>query len=210
MRERNTRANKGLSTLNFPENYVVIDIETTGLSPSFDSIIELSSLKIEDYKVVDKFSSLVNPGFKISAFIEQLTGITNEMLYFANPIDDILPSFIEFVGENHIVGHNVSFDINFIYDACIKVLNKPFSNNFTDTLRLSKRILKNLPHHRLADLSEYYNICYEGAHRALVDCQITQQCFIKLYEEILTQYSCLESFHNSLKTKYIHLNKNKG
>ncbi len=186
MKVKSTRAYKGLSTLNFPKDYVVIDIETTGLSPICDSIIELSALKIEDYKVVDKFSSLVNPGFKINAFIEQLTGITNEMLYSASPIEEVLPSFIDFVGERHIVGHNVNFDINFIYDACIKVLNKPFSNNFTDTLRLSKKVLKDLPHHRLADLSEHYNICYEGAHRALVDCQITQQCFLKLYEEIQT------------------------
>jgi len=203
MKTRSIRAKKGHNSLSFPKEYVVIDIETTGLSPSHDSIIELSALRIKDYKAVDKFSSLVNPGFKINAFIEQLTGITNEMLHSASYIEDVLPFFIEFVGESHIVGHNVNFDINFIYDTCIKILNKPFCNDFTDTLYLSKKILKNLPHHRLSDLSKYYQIGYEGAHRALVDCQITQQCFIKLYEDILTQYSCLENFHNSFKPKCI-------
>jgi DNA polymerase-3 subunit epsilon len=192
--EATNRNEKGKSLIEFPNEYVVIDIETTGLSPEYDSIIELSALKVKDNNVVGTFTSLVNPGFKIDPFITELTGITNEMLRDANKIEKVLPDFISFIGDLLLVGHNVNFDINFIYDNCIEVLKKPLKNNFIDTMRISRRILKELPHHRLSDLATFYNVSYDGAHRALNDCKITQECFVKLQESILQKYSSLEDF----------------
>ena len=223
MELKNERSQKGLSTLDFPKDYVVIDIETTGLSPEYDSIIELSAIKINNNQITDKFTSLVQPDssfyddgddqeidyltdedgekfFYVDGFISSLTGITNKMLSEAEPIEVVLPNFLDFVGNSHIVGHNVNFDINFIYDNCMKVLKKTFSNNFTDTMRISRKLLKGLPHHRLADLAEYYNISYDGAHRALVDCQITNDCFSKLYEEAISQYNDIEAFKKAFNS----------
>ena len=192
--ETTNRNGKGKSLIDFPKEYAVIDIETTGLSPEYDSIIELSALKVKDNNVVDTFTSLVNPGFKIDSFITELTGITNEMLKDANKIEKVLPDFMSFIGDLHLVGHNVNFDVNFIYDNSIEILNKPLKNNFTDTMRISRRILKELPHHRLMDLANFYNVSYDGAHRALNDCKITHECFIKLQDSILKEYSSLEDF----------------
>lgn len=226
MELKNTRAQKGLSTLDFPKDYVVVDIETTGLSPSFDSIIELSALKVIDNKIVNEFSSLIKPSgffyeddddepdpeidylinedgeryYFLDPFITRLTGITNKMLESAEPIESVLPTFLDFVGKAHIIGHNVNFDINFIYDNCINVLKKPFSNNFTDTMRISRKVNKDLSHHRLLDLAEKYKLSYDGAHRALTDCKITQKCYLKLYDDIITQYQSIEEFKKSFKS----------
>lgn len=201
--EVTNRNNKGKNLITFPKEYAVIDIETTGLSPKYDSIIELSALKIKDNSIVDTFTSLVNPGFKIDSFITELTGITNEMLQESNKIEKILPDFLNFIGDSLLVGHNINFDINFIYDNCITLFNKSLQNDFIDTMRISKRILKELPHHKLSDLANFYNISYDGAHRALNDCKITQDCFIKLQDSILKEYSSLDDFikQSSVKSK---------
>ncbi len=197
MERGNGRCAKGASTLLFPSDYVVIDIETTGLSPYSDAIIELSALKVEGYSVTSSFSSLVNPLFRISPFITQLTGITNGMLLSALPIESVLPRFLDYVGSSHIVGHNVNFDINFIYDNSVRLFASPFSNDFTDTMRLSRAVLGTLPHHRLSDLSAYYGVSYEGAHRALQDCRITHECFLRLRDDITSSYGCIEKFQES-------------
>ncbi|MBR4824600.1 MAG: exonuclease [Spirochaetaceae bacterium] len=199
--ETTNRNEKGKNLLEFPKEYTVIDIETTGLSPQYDSIIELSALKVNDNNITDSFSELVNPGFKIDSFITELTGITNEMLKTANKIDKVLPKFIDFIGTSHLVGHNINFDINFIYDACISVLKKPLKNNFTDTMRISRRFLKELSHHRLSDVASFYNVSYEGAHRALNDCKITKECFTKLQENILKEYKSIDEFIKLSSTK---------
>ena len=201
--ELTNRNNKGKNLITFPKEYAVIDIETTGISPKYDSIIELSALKIKDNSIVDTFTSLVNPGFKIDSFITELTGITNEMLQESNKIEKILPDFLNFIGDSLLVGHNINFDINFIYDNCITLFNKSLQNDFIDTMRISKRILKELPHHKLSDLANFYNISYDGAHRALNDCKITQDCFIKLQDSILKEYSSLDDFikQSSVKSK---------
>lgn len=195
------RKEKGKNIIDFPKDYVVIDIETTGLSADYDSIIELAALKVVNNEISETFSSLVNPRFKIDPFITELTGITNEMLKSAETIKKVLPKFIDFIGDSKIVGHNVNFDINFIYDNCIEVMNKPLRNDFIDTMRIARKVLRELPHHRLSDLASYYNVSYEGAHRALTDCKITQDCFQKLQETILTKFESLDDFVKYATTK---------
>ena len=195
MKSENKRPEKGRSTLLFPDDYTVIDIETTGLSPCRDAIIELSAIRVEGNEVSDSFTSLVNPGFHVSSFISSLTGITDDMLVSSPVISEALPLFLDFVGESHIVGHNVNFDINFIYDNSLRILSKPFSNSFTDTMRLS-RLLLDLPHNTLSDLSGYYCVSYEGAHRALTDCTITRECFRRLREDATRRFPEKESFNS--------------
>lgn len=90
----------------------------------------------------------------------------------------------------------MNFDINFIYDNCIEILNKPLKDDFIDTMRIARRVLKNLKHHRLFDLANFYDVDYSGAHRALNDCKITQECYCKLQETILNDYKSLDDFIN--------------
>ena len=103
------RVYKGESLLRLPDdNYTVIDIETTGLDPSFDEIIELAAIRVRDGVITDSFSSLVKPSHEVSDFISALTGINNDMLSDAQAIYDVLPKYIDFIGDDIIIGHNVS------------------------------------------------------------------------------------------------------
>ncbi len=174
---------KGQSLIDTLNDYVVLDIETTGLDPLFDEIIEIGAIKVINGECVENFSKLVKPSKPISDFIIQLTGITNDMLANSKTIQEVLPEFIEFVSGMTIVGHNVHFDINFIYDNSMQVLNKPFPNDFIDTLRLSRRLFTSLNNHKLDTVSAFLNVDAVGHHRALQDCQITQNVYegIKRY-----------------------------
>lgn len=177
---------KGKSLNEFPKDFCVLDLETTGLDPSLDEIIEIGILKVRDNEVVDTFQSLVKPQstfieedefgneveFYIDDFISELTGITNEMLEDAPLLIDIFKDVENFLANDIIVGHNVNFDINFIYDFAEENSFKEISNDYWDSMKLARRILKNLNHHRLKDLTEFFNYEYK-AHRALDDCMAT-------------------------------------
>lgn len=174
--------NKGKCIVEFPSDYTVVDIETTGLSPGKCEIIEISALKVRNDKIIKSFSSLVKPSKKIDSFIMNLTGITNDMVVAAPKIKTVLPDFMEFVENDFILGHNVNFDINFIYDNLKKYYKKDFKNDFVDTMRLS-RIHCNLKKHNLKTLAKYYNISLQGHHRALVDCEITYNVYMNIKKE---------------------------
>lgn len=174
---------KGNSLLKTTSSYCVIDLETTGLDPAFDEIIEMAAIKVSNGVVIDTFSRLVKPENPLSDFIEELTGITNEMLKNQEPIKNVLPDFLRFVGDNLIVGHNVNFDINFIYDNSMKILSKPFQSDYLDTMRLARRVLPELPHHRLKDLVKEYHIEHDNAHRALSDCAATLEVLKRLDQD---------------------------
>ena len=171
---------KGEGFFAFPDNYVVIDIETTGLSPSNCEIIELSALKIENNEVTDTFSSLVKPAAPIPEFIQELTGITNKMVFTAPSIADILPSYIDFLGDNILLGHNVTFDTGFLYRNCKEHLNCSLPNDYVDTLRISKKLIKNIDNYKLGTLAAHFNIPQKATHRALDDCRTTNELFINL------------------------------
>lgn len=197
---------KGRSLIDFPESYCIIDIETTGLSPEFDSIIEIACIKYERGKEIESFSSLIKPEFQyedgtyIDDFIVELTGITNEMLSTAPDIISVLDNFKCFVGDSVLIGHNINFDINFLYDNLFEKFDIVFSNDFVDTMRLSRRLHPEERHHRLSDISNRYNIDYSTAHRALEDCIITEKCYQQLKKEILEKYSDVTTFCNLIKS----------
>lgn len=179
---RASRTQKGKSLLCFPDSYVVIDIETTGLDPRFDEIIELAGLKYEHGKETDAFESLVKPEIEVDDFITELTGITNEMLEDAPSIAEVLPKFIDFIGSNIVIGHNVNFDINFIYDNAEQLGLPAFSNDFVDTMRISRRLYKDMENHKLSTLVSYLGVSDSVEHRAFSDCANTQMCLIKMQE----------------------------
>lgn len=165
------RTEKGTSLMQIPASYTVIDTETTGYDPRYDQIIEMAAIKIRDGKEVARYETLVNPERPIDDFIADLTGITNEELSTAPVIADCLQDFVDFIGEDIVVGHNVHFDINFIYDALLACGYAPIKNDFVDTLRLSRRVRPDLEHHRLCDMAAAYSVPQPVAHRSLADCQ---------------------------------------
>ena len=179
---------KGKSLLKLPKDYTVIDLETTGLSPGYDRIIEFAAVKCRDDKIVDKFSSLAKTEYvsKLSNFIEELTGITQEMLDSAPPIKEVLGKFVEFVGDDIVIAHNANFDINFICRNCEHILERNFENNFVDTLRIARRACPKLKSHRLQILVEHFGIEQDSAHRALSDCEVTLKCY-KKFKNILPE-----------------------
>lgn len=195
---RPERKNKGKSRIAFPEDFTVIDLETTGFDPSFDNIIEIAALRVRGGEIVDSFSTLVKPYDEIDEFITELTGITNDMLSTAPAPEEIFPSVREFIGEDIIVGHNVNFDINFLYDWFEIILKESFSNDYIDTLRIARKALPNLSHHRLNDISDALGVVPGGAHRAAADCQTTFDCFRALRYRVCASGS-IEEFVNSFK-----------
>lgn len=213
------RKNKGASIIQLPLDYVLIDVETTGLDYDFCEIIEVSALKVVDGVVVDSFTSLVKPTsfFKVDngrnleicyvdSFITSLTGITNEMLSKAPLATSVLPHLLDFIGDSILMAHNANFDINFLYDAYNK-LGVAFSNNFIDTLRIFRKSLPHLQHHRLIDIANELHISVDCQHRAESDCLTTYSCYQEVRKRILSQ-STEEAFIASFKKCYKHAKLN--
>lgn len=197
---------KGKSLLEFPENYTVIDIESTGLDFNYDQIIEIGALRVRNRKVIDKYVTLIKPNhyhyivndeyidmsevnyieninfnsyqkIYIDDFIVNLTGITNEMLEQAPYAKDIINDLYTFIGDDVLMGHNVNFDINFIYDLSLDISDHKLDNNFVDFLRVARKLYPQLPSHRLRDVGEYINIDINDMHRSIRDCEVVFEAF---------------------------------
>ena len=175
----NPRPGRGKSLIASPEDYVCIDLETTGLRPSSDWIIEVAAYRMRSGKAEDRFVSFVRPGEigKVSSFITQLTGITREMVADAPLPEEVLPELFDFVGDDMVVGHNTCFDMNFLYDGAVRAGLDPIGNDFTDTMRISRRTYKELPNHRLGTLAQHLDVVPTAAHRAVADVETTIRCY---------------------------------
>lgn len=189
-----TKGNIGRSIIAFPEDYTVIDLETTGLNPAYELIIEFAAVKVRNGKIEDTFQSLCNPGFAIPHAIEGITGITTEMVRNAPHPLSILPDFLEFVGDDFIVGHNVNFDVRFVAASA-----EFFKNDYIDTMAVFRKLHPKLPHHRLCDMVEFYGKENTSAHRALSDCYATNDCFAAMKDEIKLSFGSAELFIDNLK-----------
>ena len=172
----------------YTEDYVVFDLETTGVSPYNDEVIEISAVKARKGKVVEEFSELVNPKRTIPFAASRVNNITDDMVSDAPFFDEVLRHFLEFVGEDVLVGHNIqSFDMKFIYRDCERYFHQLITNDYVDTLILAKRCFPEWRHRRLGDLADYYGISTQGAHRALADCRMNQRVFELLGKEMNTE-----------------------
>ncbi len=168
----------GNKLITYVSDYVVFDLETTGISCASDDVIEISAVKVCGGQVVGEFSTLVNPGRPIPWQATQVNGITNEMVAGSPDFQEVLAAFLDFAGDAVLVGHNIhSFDMKFLYRDSRRFWNRIPDNDYVDTLQIGRMCLPRLGHHRLVDLAEYYGISSEGAHRALNDCRMNQQVF---------------------------------
>jgi len=178
---------RGTSLKDYVANYTVFDLETTGIRPDCDAIIEISAVKVRDGKVADTFSSLVNPGRPIPYDATAVNGIHDEMVADQPSLDVIFPKFLAFIEDDILVGHNIqSFDMKFIWRAAEELFGKTVNNDYIDTLSMARRCLPKLSRHRLVDIAAFYRINTAGAHRALNDCLMNQQCFEHMAKEDVT------------------------
>ena len=157
------------------ENYCVIDTETTGLSFKYDEVIEVGMLKVRNGKIVDRYSQLIKPNQKISSFITSLTGISNKMVAKMPNINDVEEDILNFIGDDVILGHHTSFDINFLNVA----FNSKLKNQYIDTMQFCRKLYPELGQYSLSYMAEYLCLT-NNEHRALADCITTQE----LYESL--------------------------
>lgn len=176
------REYKGRDIGTFPSDFTVVDIETTGYPASGAEIIEVSALRYRDDRFAASFSSLIKPTGRIPYFITQLTGITNEMVADARDRKGVLRDFKDFLQGDVIIGHNVNFDVNFLYDELGEHLGYVMRNDFVDVLRLSRQYLPFLPNHKQVTVAEYFGLDTSGAHRALKDTEICAENYLRLKE----------------------------
>lgn len=160
------------------EMCVVFDIETTGFGAEHDKIIEIGAVKVEDGKIVDRFSTFVNPHIPIPPRIEDLTGIKDSMVINEPDIVSVLPKFLEFCEGCSLVAHNASFDTGFIeYNA--RQLGLPFNFTIIDTVGLARALLSNLSHYKLDQVAKELGVSLENHHRAVDDAECTAEIYLK-------------------------------
>ena len=176
---------------------VVIDFETTGLSPNRgDRATEIAAVLIENGAVVDRFQSLMKSGVRVPRYIESMTGITNEMLVSAPPSEAVMHKVFEFVGDAPMVAHNASFDCKF-WDAEIEKIGRVRRQEFACSMRLSRRVFPDAPSHKLAQLVQYAKLPVAGRfHRALADAEMTTSLVLRIEEELVRRMGVREVSHD--------------
>lgn len=160
--------------MNKINDYVVIDTETTGLSPKWCKITEVCATRVRNGKTVETFTTLINPGKQIPEYISDITGITDDMVYDKPRFYEIADKLKEFIGRDTIVGHNICFDIRFLNAE----FGEEISNDTIDTRTLAKELYPNLESYRLESLCKQFGLCDKQHHRAESDVNLTY----KLYE----------------------------
>lgn len=167
---------------------IVLDFETTGLSPNMgDRAIEIGAVKLVNGEVVNTFQQLMNPGFRVSSFIEGYTGITNQMLTTAPSCEEVMSDFHAFIGDDNLVAHNASFDKRFL-DAEFERIGCRYSGDFACSLLVSRRLNQQAASHKLGDLVRYLEIDNDGVfHRALADSQMTAKLWLLMIAQMEQQ-----------------------
>ena len=165
-------------------DFVVFDIETTGLNPRNDDIIEIGAVKVSNRRVVDSFSTFIHIDRNLPAKIIELTSITDDMLKGQPEITEVLPLFMEFAKGSVLVAHNAKFDVGFMREKVKKYLNINYDISVLDTLELSKALIKDIKNHRLNTLTKKLGISLLNHHRAVGDANATAQLFIILLNKL--------------------------
>lgn len=222
---------KARSVVEFPNEYIVLDTETTGLEVDYDQIIEIGMLKIRNDEIVDRFSSIIHPtqsfcfipftelqsmgkeeideyvsSHLIPEYITELTGITNEMVVSAPFFSELSERIQNFIGDLPIIGHNITFDYRFLNSAFLKNNFSPLDNSIICTMRISRKFLPELEHHRLSDVCQTLEVNQGISHRALDDAEATFSIFSKIYNDLHSKGE-IENFIRSFSKKQINYNE---
>lgn len=169
----------------YTPDYVVYDLETTGISCQRDEVIEISAIRVRGGHPVSTFTQLVNPGRPIPYGASSVNHIYDNMVADKPGFSHVLGEFLDFIGDDVLVGHNIKrFDMNFIYRDCQRYFGQTIDNDYIDTLHMAKQCFPAWKHRRLENLAEHYGISTQGAHRALQDCHMNQQVFELMAQDI--------------------------
>jgi len=174
----------------FDKPIVMIDFETTGLSPEMgDRITEVAALRIEDGRITDRFVTLVNCRARIPSFITGLTGITQAMVDRAPPVADVVPQLLEFIGSDALSAHNASFDEKFLRAESTRLQLAPAYQSLVCSLKLSRRVFPGLSSYKLGQLSGQLGIAFKSAaHRAESDAEVAAQVLIHIGRHLRSTY----------------------
>ena len=173
----------GEKATRFDEEFCVFDLETTGLSNINDKITEIGAVILKNGQIVDRYNTFVNPERPIPQRVVELTGITDDMVKDARKIDEVLPEFLNFVGNRTLVAHNANFDVGFIRRACYEC-DIDFKCTYLDTVALSKFINPELKKHKLDSLADYFNLGEFNHHRASDDAEMLATVLECMFEKL--------------------------
>ncbi|WED29532.1 3'-5' exonuclease [Vibrio sp. DW001] len=182
-------------TYSSAKSVIVLDFETTGLSPNMgDRAIEIGAVKLIDGVVQETFQQLMNPGFRVSGFIANYTGISNAMLTNAPSCEEVMAEFAAFIGDDNLVAHNASFDKRFL-DAELQRVGAHYSGQFACSMLIARRLIQDSPTHKLGDLIRHKQIEHDGVfHRALADSEMTAKLWMVMVKELEEQNIINPSF----------------
>ena len=170
------------------QDFICIDLETTGLNPKRDRIIEIGAVKVRNGQIAETFQQLIDPKQQLEERVELLTGISSKELEGQPTIQEVLPVLREFLGEDVLLGHRVLFDYSFLKRAFINE-KIPFDRKGIDTLKLARQFVTDCESKKLESLCKHYGITHQ-AHRALGDALAT----VELYQKLVKNYYNEESF----------------
>lgn len=171
------------------ETIVVLDFETTGISPDYgDRAIEIGAVKIREGRILERFQSLMNPGVRVNQFIENYTGISNQMVQDAPDACKVMSDFADFIGDIPLVAHNASFDRRFLNAEFARIGQKG-RDNFGCSMLISRRVYPDAPNHKLETLVRYKDLQTDGTfHRALADAEMTAHLWVNMADDLRSLY----------------------
>ncbi|MFT5483386.1 MAG: DNA polymerase-3 subunit epsilon [Halieaceae bacterium] len=191
---------------------VILDFETTGLSPDVgDRAIEIGAVRLVDGEVTERFQELMNPGQRLSGFIEDYTGISNAMLDDADSCEVVMDRFADFIADDNLIAHNASFDKRFL-EAEFDRIGRDYAGEFSCSLLLSRRIFQDSYNHKLGELVRFCNIESNGDfHRALYDSEMTAKVWMAMLVSMGERYDIFDVSFDLIKklTKTPKKNVNK-
>ena len=182
------------------DSLIILDFETTGLSPDMgDRAIEIGAVRLENGQVADKFQALMNPGFAVSPFIADYTGIDNTMLRDAKSCAEVMDEFADFISGSNLIAHNASFDKRFL-DAELDRINRSYDGEFSCSLLISRRVFQDAPSHKLGVLVEYTGVESGGDfHRALYDSEMTAKVWLAMLSDIAERFNAFDLSFEQIK-----------
>lgn len=191
--------------------FVCIDIESTGLDPTSDRIIEIAGAKFTFNKIIETFDTLIDPEINISQESQAIHNISKDMVQGKPKIKDILPETLKFINNHVIIGHGIKFDIDIISNEAMRnqIVCNIHEAKYIDTLRLA-RLYGESPFNSLKELSKHFNLEFEGAHRALNDVKANIEIFKKLSTTFTTTSQIFKRLEKPILLKKMPLGKHKG
>lgn len=198
--------------------YVVFDVETTGLSPlDGDRVVEIAAVKVKNGEIIASIDSLINPQRAIPEEAQKINKITDAMVVSAPTAEEFLPKVIEFIGGGCLVGHNIKFDLDFLcYELNLAGRKLNDATPALDTLKMAKRLLPQLSSYQLSNLGLYFGARIDGTHRALADVKLTVTVLnrlldlaggqgFSLFQDVIKQFSVIKPIFRTKETNQANL-----